>query len=109
MASVPSPTFSGNRFYIGEVAYRRAIHPGEHEAILDRALFDAVQAKLAAGANIRQLKLQASPSILAGRIFDDRGNRMTPTHTNKNGARYRYYIRCPPDHARHQPLLDGAQ
>jgi hypothetical protein len=81
-----------NRFYIGEVLYRRAVHPGEHEAILDRSLFDAVQAKLAASANVRQLKLRASPSILAGRIFDDRGNRMTPTHTNKNGARYRYYI-----------------
>jgi site-specific DNA recombinase len=36
-----------------------------------------------------QEKLTAS---LAGRIFDDRGNRMTPTHTNKLGARYRYYI-----------------
>jgi site-specific DNA recombinase len=81
-----------NRFYIGEVIYRRAVHPGEHEPILDRSLFDAVQAKLAASANIRQLRLRASPSILAGRIFDDRGNRMTPTHTNKNGARYRYYI-----------------
>jgi site-specific DNA recombinase len=57
-----------------------------------RALFDAVQAKLAASANVRQLKLRASPSILAGRIFDDRGNRMTPTHTDKNGARYPYYI-----------------
>jgi site-specific DNA recombinase len=60
--------------------------------ILDRSLFDAVQTKLAASANVRQLKLRASPSILAGRIFDDRGTRMTPTHTNKNGARYRYYI-----------------
>ena len=81
-----------NRFYIGEVLYRRAVHPGEHEAILDHSLFDAVQAKLAASANVRQLKLRASPSILAGRIFDDRGNRMTPTHSNKNGARYRYYV-----------------
>ena len=81
-----------NRFFIGEVVYRGAVHPGEHEPILDRALFDAVQAKLAAGANARQLKLKASPSILAGRIFDERGNRMTPTHTNKQGARYRYYV-----------------
>jgi hypothetical protein len=81
-----------NRFYIGEVVYRRAVHPGEHEAILDRSLFDAVQAKLGASVTARQLKLRGSPSILAGRIFDERGNRMTPTHTNKNGARYRYYI-----------------
>ena len=75
-----------NRFYIGEVVYRGAVHPGEQEPIVDRALFEAVQAKLAASANARQLKLRASPSILAGRIFDDRGNRMTPTHTNKQGA-----------------------
>ena len=24
--------------------------------------------------------------------FDDRGNRMSPTHANKRGARYRYYV-----------------
>jgi site-specific DNA recombinase len=81
-----------NRFYIGEVFYRGAVHPGEHEPILDRALFAAVQSKLDASASARQLKLKSSPSILAGRIFDDRGNRMTPSHTNKQGARYRYYV-----------------
>jgi len=81
-----------NRFSVAEVVYHGAVHPGEQEPILDRALFDAVQAKLAASANTRQLKLRASPSILAGRIFDDRGNRMTPSHTNKRGARYRYYV-----------------
>jgi site-specific DNA recombinase len=81
-----------NRFLIGEVVYRGEIHRGEQEPILDRTLFEAVQAKLAAGANARALKLKASPSILAGRLFDDRGNRMTPTHTNKQGARYRYYV-----------------
>ena len=84
-----------NRFYIGEVAYKGKIHPGEQAPILDRELFEAVQAKLAAGANTRQLKLRTSPSILAGRLFDDRGNRMTPTHTNKRGARYRYYVSHP--------------
>ena len=81
-----------NRFYIGEVVYRGAIHLGEQEPILDRALFDAVQAKLAGGANARRLKLKAAPSILVGRIFDEHGNRMTPSHTNKRGARYRYYV-----------------
>ena len=62
---------------------------------MDRELFEAVQAKLAAGANARQLKLRASPSILPGRLLDDRGNRMTPTQTNKRGARYRYYVSHP--------------
>ena len=37
-----------NRFYIGEVVYRGEVHRGDHAPILDRRLFEAVQAKLAA-------------------------------------------------------------
>ena len=81
-----------NRFYIGEVVYRGEMHRGEHEPILDRDLFEAVQAKLAANAVARQVRLKGSPAILTGRIFDDRGNRMSPTHSNKLGVRYRYYV-----------------
>jgi DNA invertase Pin-like site-specific DNA recombinase len=81
-----------NRFYVGDVAYKGKVHRGEQEPIVDRALFDAVQAKLAEGANFRQIRLRGAPSILTGRIFDQHGNRMTPTHTNKKGARYRYYV-----------------
>jgi DNA invertase Pin-like site-specific DNA recombinase len=81
-----------NRFYVGDVVYRGNVHRGEHDPILDQTLFEAVQAKLAAAATARQLLPKGSPAILAGRIFDDRGNRMTPTHTNKRGARYRYYV-----------------
>ena len=90
-ASAPSPTSCETASISARLSTTAPIYAGEHEPILDRTLFDAVQAKLAASANARQLKLEASPSILAGRIFDDRGNRMTPTHTNKRGARYRYY------------------
>jgi site-specific DNA recombinase len=81
-----------NRFYIGEVVYRGAIHHGEHEPILERELFEAVQAKLAANTVTRQVRLKGSPAILTGRIFDDRGNRMSPSHSNKLGVRYRYYV-----------------
>ena len=81
-----------NRFYIGDVVYRGKVHRGEHEAIVDQAVFAAVQVKLADGAVARRLKLKASPAILMGRIYDDRGERMTPSHSNKNGARYRYYV-----------------
>jgi DNA invertase Pin-like site-specific DNA recombinase len=93
-----------NRFFIGEVVYRGAVHRGEQEPIVDRALFEAVQEKLAASATARQLRLRGSPAILVGRIFDDRGNRMTPTHTNKLGARYRYYV----SHALQQRRNDEA-
>jgi site-specific DNA recombinase len=81
-----------NRFYIGEIAYRGAIHAGGHQAIIERELFEAVQARLAENAVGRRAKLRSSPAILTGRIFDDRSNRMSPTHTNKSGVRYRYYV-----------------
>ena len=81
-----------NRFYIGEVVYRGETHRGEHEPILDRELFEAVQAKLVANTVTRQVRLKGSPAILTGRIFDDRGNRMSPSHSNKLGVRYRYYV-----------------
>jgi site-specific DNA recombinase len=93
-----------NRFLIAEVVYRGAVHQGEQEPIVDRALFEAVQAKLAASATARQMRLRGSLAILAGRIFDDRGNRMTPTHTNKLGVRYRYYV----SHALQQGRNDEA-
>jgi hypothetical protein len=80
-----------NRFYLGEVVYRDHVHRGEHEAILERVLFTAVQGKLAAQAVARRHRLRGSPALLTGRIFDACGNRMGPTHTSKRGARYRYY------------------
>jgi site-specific DNA recombinase len=84
-----------NRFYVGEVVYRGETHRGEHEPIVEPELFEAVQVKLNGAAVDRQLRLKASPALLAGRIFDDRGNRMTPTYTNKLGVRYRYYVSHP--------------
>jgi site-specific DNA recombinase len=84
--------FLKNRFYIGKVVYRGEIHAGEHEPIIDRSTFDVVRAKLAERVRARRVRLSNSPAILTGRIFDDRGNRMTPSHSNKDGIRYRYYV-----------------
>jgi hypothetical protein len=78
-----------NRIYIGEVVYRGEVHRGEHEPILARDLFEAVQAKRAANAVARHMQLRGSAALLSGRLFDDRGNRMSPTHANKRGVRYR--------------------
>src|SRR6478672_1040464 len=93
-----------NRFYIGEVRYKGEVFPGEQPAILDRALFEAVQTKLDQQRTNHAKTRQQSQSLLMGRIFDDRGNRMTPSHAVKNGVRYRYYISSvliqgPPDKA----------
>ena len=81
-----------NRFYIGEVVYRGEVHAGEHQPILDRELFEAVQEKLAGNAVARKIRLKGSAALLTGRIYDDRGNRMSPTHSTKLGVRYRYYV-----------------
>lgn len=81
-----------NRFYIGEVAYKGEVHQGEHPAILDRALFEAVQARLAEGTVQRMAARSQAPALLTGLIFDDRGNTMSPHHANKQGIRYRYYV-----------------
>jgi site-specific DNA recombinase len=81
-----------NRFYVGEVVFKDESLKGEQPAILDRDLFDAVQAKLSEQARSHQAKRMKSEALLTGRIFDDRGNRMTPTHARKGGLKYRYYL-----------------
>ena len=84
--------FLRNRFYIGEVRYKGEVFPGEQTAILDRALFEAVQTKLDRQRTNHAKARQQSQSLLMGRIFDERGNRMTPSYAVKNAVRYRYYI-----------------
>ena len=81
-----------NRFYIGEVAFKGEVLPGEQPAIVDRQLFDAVQVKLTQQVNNHKIARMRSEALLAGRIFDDRGNRMTPSHVRKRGVKYRYYL-----------------
>ncbi len=66
--------------------------PGEQQPIVDRELFEAVQAKLKAGAVVRTARRSQSPAFLMGLLHDDRGNRMSPSHANKKGVRYRYYV-----------------
>ena len=81
-----------NRFYIGEVAFKGEILPGEQPVILDRKLFEAVQRKLDEQRTNHTTKYASSESRLIGRIFDDRDNRMIPSHAQKDGKRYRYYL-----------------
>jgi site-specific DNA recombinase len=84
-----------NRFYIGEVVFKGEVFPGQQPAILDRVLFEAVQAKLSDQRTNHRAARVKSDSLLIGRIYDDRGNRMSPSHARKQGIRYRYYISTP--------------
>jgi DNA invertase Pin-like site-specific DNA recombinase len=80
-----------NRFYTGEVAFKGEILPGEQTPIIDRRLFESVQAKLDQQIANHKTARSRSGALLTGKIFDDRGQRMTPTHATKGAVRYRYY------------------
>ncbi|MGD9924808.1 MAG: recombinase family protein [Pseudorhodoplanes sp.] len=82
-----------NRTYRGEAKHKGNAYPGEHTAIIDKPLWDAVQSVLAenrveraAGVNTK------APSLLTGLLFDEAGERLTPTWSIKKGTRYRYYV-----------------
>lgn len=82
-----------NRVYIGETVHKGAAYPGQHDAIIEQAVWDHVQATLKKNGRQRSLGLTyAEPSLLAGILFDDRGNRLSPSHTQRHGRRYRYYV-----------------
>lgn len=88
----PLAHFLKNRIYIGETGHGGKWYPGEHKAIIDRKTFDKVQELLAAGTNKRKVKRSESGALLIGKLFDDRGNAMSPSFSSKNGARYRFYV-----------------
>ncbi|WP_336491456.1 recombinase family protein [Methylobacterium nigriterrae] len=81
-----------NRTYIGEVIHKGQHYRGEHEAIVSRELFEDVQAALSAKAQADGAGRANTGSLLKGLLYDDRGNRMTPSSAKKGALRYRYYV-----------------
>jgi len=78
-----------------------ASYPGEHDAIIDETLWNNVQAILTENRVDRASGKSGNKSrLLTGILFDAYGGRMSPTHANKKGTRYRYYIS--------RSLLDGS-
>jgi hypothetical protein len=65
---------------------------GEQPSIVDRELFDAVQARLTEQTNNHKTSRAQSEALLVGRIYDNRGHRMSPSHARKRNTKYRYYI-----------------
>jgi site-specific DNA recombinase len=83
-----------NPIYVGRIAHHGASYPGQHVGILDEELWDQVQAKLTENRQGESRAARSSTScLLAGLLFDDRGNLMSPSHARKaDGRRYRYYV-----------------
>jgi site-specific DNA recombinase len=81
-----------NRIYLGETVHRKESYTGLHQPILSRELWKKVAARLQANNQAhRNGKSHSTPSLLGGKLFDSGGVRFTPTHSVKNGKRYRYY------------------
>ena len=97
-----------NPIYRGLIRHKSALHKGLHPAIIDVALWDTVQAKLQlAGSKPRGRKAQCQvqsgmrqgpraqqglPAPLIGKLRDETGDHLTPSHTQRHGRRYVYYV-----------------
>jgi site-specific DNA recombinase len=82
-----------NPIYIGEIRHKGVCHPGLHQAIVDRKLWDSTRLLLRSHAGRRVPRTRKSAaSPLTGKLFDDSGRSLTPTYAVKGERRYRYYV-----------------
>jgi site-specific DNA recombinase len=82
-----------NRAYIGEAIHKGESYPGEHDAIIDREMWDKVHAILQESPRKRAALTRAdTPALLKGLLFGPDGAAFSPTHTRKGGRLYRYYV-----------------
>ena len=82
-----------NPIYVGDVRHKEQIATGQHEAIIERELWDAVRKTLKEQTNPRSRPDNLeNASLLGGLLFDETGDRLTPSYAIKDGKRYRYYI-----------------
>ena len=82
-----------NPIYLGEIRHRKVRHPGQHQPIVERKLWERVQRQLREqAAHHRTIDRRAVSSPLAGRLFDDGGEPLYACGANKSTRRYRYYV-----------------
>lgn len=80
-----------NKVYIGKTVHKGNIYDGEHSAIINEKVFNSVQKLLLENSTECQNQ-KSSNSLLVGKIFDDKGNRMSPSHSKTRNKKYRYYV-----------------
>ena len=89
-----------NPIYAGRIRHKANVYPGQHPAIIEPDAWDALQEQLQAGAvksrsasGRNRSGGRKSVSLLTGKIFDQTGDRLTPSHTKTaKGRRLRYYV-----------------
>jgi site-specific DNA recombinase len=82
-----------NPIYIGEIRHKQERHPGLHEAIVPRELWEKVQQRLKEKASRgRGTPSRSIASPLAGKLFDAEGKPLYVQGATKGKRRYRYYV-----------------
>jgi site-specific DNA recombinase len=83
-----------NPIYIGQIAHKGVVHEGQHPAIIEREVWDKVQRSLEdnLSAKSQRRDRQSTNALLLGKLFDDRGNLMTPTWSRRGSKRWSYYV-----------------
>ena len=87
-----------NPIYLGKIKHKDNVWDGLYDAIISEDLWESVQGKLqAAGARPRTRSNDRSRSMpptapLTGKLRDETGDRLTPTHTKRHGRQLRYYV-----------------
>lgn len=82
-----------NPIYAGRIRHKGQVHDGQHPAIINPQAWDKVQELLQSGAAVsRGSRKRATTSPLAGKLLHETGDRLTPSHSRKNGKRLRYYV-----------------
>jgi hypothetical protein len=86
-------TLLRNPTYAGEVRHRDARYPGQHQPIVECSAWERTQELL----RLHRVRVDGMPSgpmpsPLIGKLFDDNGERLTPSHAVKGKRRYRYYV-----------------
>ena len=82
-----------NPIYVGEIRHKGVCHPGQHAPIIDRAMWDKVAQLLRGHSTGRRGRNSGTKScVLIGKLFDESGEGLTPSHAVKCDRRYRYYV-----------------
>jgi DNA invertase Pin-like site-specific DNA recombinase len=93
-----------NPIYVGEISHKGKAYPGQHEGIIEREIWAAVQQRLESHASPRFSDGNVEGTcLLTGLVFDEAGERLCPTYATKKGRRYRYYISKRPVHDANKP------
>lgn len=86
-------TILRNPIYINVIPHKKERYQGQHDAIIDKAIWKAAQEKLEISRKCRgKPRRKTEDSPLMGKIFDESNRMLTPIHSSKKGRRYRYYV-----------------